>query len=342
MAEEEKRKKATVRNHSHGLQQVLSKLRDSSATAALTADATIGLVNQLQNNADGIKGYLADILGPEFTAGVATAASSAKARKVFGTNELLEMILLQLHPRQVLVAQRVNKSFEALILSSPKVLFHLGLRADPTSAFVTPFDSFDDGWSMIRVHVNTHQFYPPMALRQLELSPYEYEVSASIYHLSTPPNLPQLGDRCRSILICQPPIFQMEASVTCCNRDLHNWIPATAVTATGLDYPEPVRSTTGTTIGDLLDATKQLWARHRTCAHAQHLDHDREGFVMVQPRFHGPLRLKTGDPIMQTYQAHRKQFDEQSEHDLRMVAYVTAKQQGGRCVKRSSNCFDTC
>ncbi|KAK5127048.1 hypothetical protein LTR85_008407 [Meristemomyces frigidus] len=328
--EKHNRKIDDVCGHHQGLQDGLKKLRALTNGAVLPTEQIDTLLNQLQDQADGIKAYLTESLGQVFAAGAATEESTAKAQEVFNSPELLEMIMMQLHPRHILVAQRVNKTFEALISTSPKVQQYLGLRADATSAFATAFRNYMDGWPSFTCRSAQDMFsfgYSPLR-RETEPDPDAFEIRASFSPwTSSAASLPKLGDRCLSMLVCQPPIFEMQACVSCCDRHRYLGHPFPP----DVKDPEPLRSKTGITVGDVLKATSQLIDRHRTCPHASQWDHDEHGLVNVSPSFKGVLRLKDSDPSLRAQQKYRQRIKDQMagdvDKDRRMTAYITAKRQ---------------
>lgn len=323
------------------LQACISALRSLNNSPTSSRDLVSDLLDKVDQSAHGIKSYLNDQFGVEFTAGAPTPESAAKAREVFGTPELLEIILLHLHPRYVLVAQQVSKGFDASVSTSPKLQQHLGLRADPKTHFTTPFASTYGGSSTLSVHARYGAFgYYSVAARNNILSGDKpardknaFEILASF---NTRCGLPRLGERCRSMLICQPPVFEMEASVSCCsNRNLilaglqmqmqiHSPRPT--------DQPKPIRSTTGITVGDVLDATRVILQQHRACPHAQPHEHDAEGKVDSAPSFRAMLRLEDDDPALHAQQAFVQEMQDLNTADkaraAHLQAYISAKRTG--------------
>ena len=130
------------------------------------------------------------------------------------------------------------------------------------------------------------------------------------------------------MLICQPPIYEMEVSVACCNEHAGHRLPGMP---TPPPIPEPIRSKTGITVGDLLTASRKLWQEHRLCPYAQDWDHDKEGYVCVAPSFKGIIHLKDGDPTMEAQKSWHKQtkdeYEARGDRQRRIEAYIQAKQQ---------------
>ena len=129
----------TVLRDLRELQAGLNEWRSLNKSLNPSSVEAHDLVEQLQQHTDGIRRYVTKKLGYVAVMAMPTNVSAAKAQEVFDIPELLEMILLQLHPRWVLAAQQVNKSFDALIITSSKIQEHLGLRPHHASAFASPF-----------------------------------------------------------------------------------------------------------------------------------------------------------------------------------------------------------
>ena len=317
-------------DHQQSLNSGLETLRKLISAPTPSTSQLANLVNSLQQDANGITSFLAKTAGIAVKAVAPTEASTAKAQKVFHTPELLEMILLELQPQHVLVAQQVTKTFDSLISTSPKLQHHLGLRPNPESSFAAP--RCINGWGHFTCSPKdcaSSIFSWSRSQQQSERGPNDLEICASF---ST--KLPRLGDRCRSMLICQPPVYEMEVKTTCCNRysfGVFSLAPQNAL-ATELDAPKPLRSKTGITIGDLLDATEEVCKKHRTCPHAQTYDHDDKGFVVVSPAFKGTVRLKDDDPTLRAQRSREEKARDRNAKAIdkqnRMDAYVRAKQQG--------------
>lgn len=322
----------SVRDHYQRLSSRLGALRQLSST-----DRTLGddLLTQLVEDAEGVGKYLAHSLGVNFLKGQPNEASAAKAQQVFDIPELLEMILLKLPPSSIFAAQQACQTFSALITSSPKIQHHLGLKADLQANFSTCFNerSFD-AWGKFQCHPAFDSSATRSAWRRFrnvqsedESDPKTLEITANFINRS---KLPRLGERCQSMLICQPPIYEMEVSVVCCNDHTVHRLPGMPSPP---PIPEPIRSKTGITVGDLLTATRKLWQEHRLCPYAQDWDHDyKQGYVCVSPSFKGVIHLKDGDPTLEAqkrwHKKARDSYEARGERQRRISAYVQAKQQG--------------
>ena len=81
------------------------------------------------------------------------------------------------------------------------------------------------------------------------------------------------------MLICQPPVMQLEVTTLCCTTT-HSY-PGVDIAP---EIPRPINNQTGITVGDLYDRTRELIETHGLCPVALWDDHDEEGYVKVQPR----------------------------------------------------------
>ncbi|KAI7280468.1 hypothetical protein KC345_g4731 [Hortaea werneckii] len=310
MEKRHKSRTEDVRDHYQRLSSRLGALRQLSST-----DRTLGdeLLTQLFDDVEGIGKYLTHTLGENFVNGQPNEASAAKARQVFDVPELLEMILLKLPPSSIFVAQQVCQTFSALITSSSKIQHYLGLKADLQSNFSTCFNGRSvSPWSKFQCGPEFDSSGRTSAwlsrrFRDIqsedESKPKTFEVFASF---SSHSKLPRLGERCQSMLICQPPIYEMKISVACCSDDTSHHLPGMPAPPPN---PELIRSKMGIT----------TW------------DHDKDGFVCVAPSFKGVVHLKDGDPAMEMQKRWDKQSKDRYEarvyRQRRFSAYVQAKQQ---------------
>ncbi|GAB1734700.1 hypothetical protein NU195Hw_Modified_645t1 [Hortaea werneckii] len=309
----EKRQKSRaedVRDHYQRLSSRLGALRQLSSTDRPLGDE---LLTQLFDDAEGIGKYLAHTLGNNFLNGQPNEASAAKARQVFDVPELLEMILLKLPPSSIFVAQQVCQTFSALITSSPKIQHYLGLKPDLQSNFSTCFNGRSvSPWSRFQCgpEFDSSGRTSAWLSRRLRNIQPEDESKSKTFELlasfSSHSKLPRLSERCQSMLICQPPIYEMNISVACCSDDTSHHLPGMPAPPPN---PEPIRSKTGIT----------TW------------DHDKDGFVCVAPSFKGVVHLKDGDPAMEMQKRWDKQtkgrYEARVYRQRRMSAYVQAKQQ---------------
>lgn len=112
--------------------------------------------------------------------------------------------------------------------------------------------------------------------------------------------IPRIGTKWLAIQICNPPIHEMDVAVSCCGEDrdarggaYNQWprLPAA-------DPLPPLKSSTGITLGDILDVSVKHQAEHRLCPHAdQAWQLDADGYADVTVIFKGRMELKDDDPI---------------------------------------------
>lgn len=135
-----------------------------------------------------------------------TAASAAKARRVFSVEELLEKILLDCDFHHLLAIELVNWTFAQAFKSSNKLRQMIGLLP---AIGCSPFSPLDSSFFISRGCIVRFEYRHPDGY---ELPFDEIALSASFNDLNPfeEQNLPNLGGRLRSMLICQPPVMQME------------------------------------------------------------------------------------------------------------------------------------
>ena len=300
----------TLVEHSRTLENGLAKLQNSGTTdvntlyeAKTASDHFTRLVQQLVNQV------------PITSKPV---PGSTRAGDVFNIPELLEHILLELEPHQILVAQQTNRQWCGTVNSSIKLEQKLGLSADSSGHFYSAFDYIKTS------DVGPHR--PSLGLGSLtstDVAIWKYEkqmLGGVEEHMllvgRTPtPGLfcksrarssphrtcfgaPKLdtqhtfmvevkgavqtcgvGKRYRSMLLCQPPI--KAAKVKIAVRD-----------GTILGWKRPLFSENGLTLGHLLDAI----AGHSMTEHEE----------VETVTLEHVIELKDTDPIMI---ARKKEFD---------------------------------
>lgn len=172
-----------------------------------------------------------------------SSSSAGAVDATFHTQELLEMILLHLSARDILAAQQVNKSFNAAVTSSPRVQQHLGLKA--ISQDINSVIPFTLGCE-----------FPDFACTLTTIADHLC-VNAKFDDLRP---LPTTGERCRSMLVCNPPVKKMVILIPghCC------YSPAFIHRVFSPSYShylhKEIHNENGITVGDILSATKvQRW-----------------------------------------------------------------------------------
>lgn len=220
------------------------------------------------------------------------------AGRVFGTTELLEAILRKgLSVHDLLRAMEVNKTFAACVKSSVHLQKLLCLRPDPTASYRS---AFEVGIKCL-VGFTTSLTFPA-------LSPATYRKARTSLdgtleaHFDTDltASPPRIGPRCRSMLVCQPPVHEMAISINCCGfRYEDNVVPQNE---NGTAYIKAI-GTAGLTIGELLDTTRRLQEAHTLCPFAATTAHsdDEDGRVRVEVRFTGTLSIRKNGAIIQAY-----------------------------------------
>ncbi|KAK4540465.1 hypothetical protein LTR36_009211 [Oleoguttula mirabilis] len=231
--------------------------------------------------------------------------------RLFGTTELLEQILLGVSVEDLLSAQQVDKTFFSAITGSQKLLRRLGLAPDDDASFYSAFDAGKDGSE------GFPGFYTRLSQTKTSSTPQLKAVFSSKDF-----TLPEAGSRIRSMLICQPRVFEISAWADCNHRCQ--------------DAPVTIRSASGITFGDLLDAAARLKEEHRLCPFTPHFDMDANGYAKVTVKLVTDLALKPGDETLWHYQQQKqseadeyeKWYSADSEWEHTMLSYGSAKREG--------------
>ena len=160
-----------------------------------------------------------------------------------------------------------------------------------------------------------------------KLDDAEIEFTAQFELRSIDMPMLRLGKRCRQMLICQPPLKQVRPVMSCCGEDSPSYmfnVPGSR----SITVPEPIKSETGITVGDILDATDRLADEHRLCPHAFMHDHDEEGHVQIFPAFKANIRLREGDPLLVEVRTEKAEDEKAKLKEDRFRAYIGAKLDG--------------
>lgn len=296
-----------------------------------TADHDTGVPSDIKQTINGvvqevkeIRQYLETQLGIGFAPALPNELSTLKARQVFGTLELLELILLNLDMTDLVRVQLVNRMVHATISSSVRLQDLMFLRAEPSSYFrplrLRPASNtaiFD--CSPVRYHYRSANATP--------LKDDEVEIFATLEYDDEPPSI---GERFRSLLISQPPVKQMQPVLSCCSPGGF-WNRQPPV----VDEPDPIQSVSGITLGDILDATQKLKIEHWRCPHARIYDHDEHGNVRCELSFRAVIRLQADDPFLAERQkktiARLAREAEIGSFARRINPYIQAKFNGKAC-----------
>ena len=248
------------------------------------------------------------------------------AQRTFEIPELFELILDHLEIPEILNVQQVSRGLKDAIDGSARIQTRLNLRpASRDTFFKTPFE-FYFGYNL-GLHCSLEQ---PKSTPFNEV-PLENRTNFTA-SFDSHSAFPKIGSRCRNMLICQPPIYEMEIHTRCCNGD------PLALPFLESDTPKTtsISSPIGITVGDLYDATKKTSKEHKLCPNASCRLLDENGFVRVSVMFKASVELNTNDPILKLYKRRtaEKACEKERRHALKAKqrAYCTAKREGISCT----------
>ena len=297
-----------------------------------------------------------------------TTASAMRAKQVLDTAELFEQIVLCLDPRDALSAIQITKNTLGFFDDSPKLQDKLSMRRAENGFLYSPFnledvESFTSfaNFQVNHIVCNNHQNdWGDEAEKEM---PYRVTITAGFDQWD---QLPNLGTRCRRMLICQPPVRVMQVIVSCCDYARWKEVPSTIPRRWALGMHQPnstkmygedeednhlddesieknnvlksfeIKSKTGITVGDIYDATLALREAHGLCPHAEADVHDEEGRVWSDIRFHSDVTLKSDDPFI------KEQARAKAQEDLDDIKEQAQKQTFGvyiRAKKISKSCL---
>lgn len=209
-------------------------------------------------------------------AGAEQPAHRAAGQKVFDVPELLESILIHVPPIELIRAAMISKGTADLLKLSPKLVKRISsmTRPDYSSYFRIPLLGTPPS-----NYVSGIEFYSEQTVRMAART----KVTITLVRRESP--LPSIGQLGRSVLIVQPPALQATILPECCV----NYRPKPRASSTGC-YAEPklqenISSSSGLTIGDVLDALIEVRRQHRLCPFAAKAMHDNAGFVKTGVSF---------------------------------------------------------
>lgn len=238
-------------------------------------------------------------------AGAPTSSSASKAQRVFDVPELAEAILCMLPAKDLISATQVNHAFYGTAVTSPKLQMLLGLRIDSScywrsnfgqGGYDHPAFSYHDEGAFAGFQCGLDWNYKWTSDPKQSLDKAKVKACFSWARgINDDSKLPKVGPRIRKMLVCQPPILEVTAEPSCC-------VPVARWARYTTSSPPPqalsiIRSDTGLTIGDLLDAAAATIEEHRQCPHAKR--QARDGGIDVT--FTGYLTLVAGDPALPRY-----------------------------------------
>ena len=216
-----------------------------------------------------------------------------KAQKVFDVPELLELIVLELPARDKLKAQGVSKTWLNGIKASKIIQQALGLK--PAINYFSPFDCGGD------THQNPNAV-PGFRYKSVdELKPwdgtnwsYKARTVNNDQHIEISVDRKtkvKLGATCQSMLLCQPPLKKAYLYATYYD-DRAAWnAPRQELCAS------MIKSDTGITVGEMLDAAAKLEAvavdeaKERSAALGTNIE---RWYICLQ----GTVKLNDKDPEM--------------------------------------------
>ena len=268
--------------------------------------------------------FLARTLKQDVLATAPSESSPVKAKQVFDIPELAEMVLLNLPAQDVFNATRAYRELASSATSSAKVQTMLGLRGDKNSFWRCHFGgrygkhasgSYLNG---ISCELAERSYWDPGPQEEVQIIGTIY---TSRMRGKTVGSKPSIGSRVRSMLLCQPPVYEIKAKPSCCGSKMH---------------PIVIESTTGVTVGDLMDAEEKLTREHRLCSFAPSSLHNRRtGEVETAMEIRGTLTLRSDDPVVETRRWCEMQPVTQpmppaqkSELEVELDKYIQAKKAG--------------
>lgn len=157
-----------------------------------------------------IKGFLDACLDSFPTSMRPTRSSHLKAEQVFATPELLEQILLYIPPRELLDTVRINRATMQIFNGSPKLLDKLHLRVQKNGYLSSTITSDFYGLSVAVDDRVTRQMYTEATKDECAIN--QVPITATFLGCAAV----RIGNRCRSMLIAQPPVVRMRVTVSCC------------------------------------------------------------------------------------------------------------------------------
>lgn len=214
------------------------------------------------------------------------------------------MILLELEPRDLMMALQVNKAFRAGVTGSSKLQIKLCYRGDPKSIWRSNFDGD------LRYESRNEPMIPPFScsLSRSRRAPRSSEVNEEIeiharLRISdgwafSGGRFPLVPTKYNSMLICQPPLTEMVATPSCCT----SFVQYRQRYPEHIPEPQPpiaFNSPSGLTVGNLLYVARRLYAHNQYCPYANERFHDKQGEVHPDVDFTGSMSLNASDPATQ-------------------------------------------
>jgi hypothetical protein len=309
---------------------ILRKLSDGTSTSEQ---------QQRERSIELLKGLLANIASTEERAAAAKlladmekAGEEAKANKVFNIVELVTLIVEDMGTRDLAVLARLNKATYDAIKKSPvtrrKMETAQAFFSSPIERLHDPFVPWAHCGALKLILDSEGSFDEETG--EYEVTDWLLFFDFDCDEYDKVPHSEQILDR----LICKPPVYEVEARVSCCidldtSRNVGQTHKADLPTAI-------VTSNTGVTVRQFLEARNSLREEHKLCSnHGDPIlaDHDIEtGFVRPNVVFSGRLDLDWKDPLVAQ---HVKQMVEKRRLDylnvskeVKLAGYIRAKADG--------------
>jgi hypothetical protein len=294
---------------------------------------------QLERSIELLKGLLANIASTEERAAAAKllaemekVGGESKANKVFNILELVTQIVEDMGTRDLAVLARLNKATYDAMKRSPVSRGKLETaQAFFSSPIKRPHDPFVP-WAhcgALKLILDSEGSFGEET--------GDYEVTNWLLYFDFDCNEHDKGSHSEQLLdrlICKPPVYEVEARVSCCvdpetSRNMGQ--------AHKPDLPTAiVTSNTGITVCQLLETRNKLQEEHKLCTNYRNpipADHDLEtGFVRPNVVFSGHMDLDRKDPLVAQ---HTKQMVEKRRLDVlnvskevKFAGYIRAKTEG--------------
>lgn len=107
------------------------------------------------------------------------------------------------------------------------------------------------------------------------------------------------------------------------------------------ECPKPLFNPSGLTIGDLIDATKDIAMQHRRCPLASGSELDKDGNVGVRTAIHMHIDLSAKDPFVKQHDANKlaaKQKRSEAGRKEQMMAAFAEARYKGKSTERLLQC----
>lgn len=232
-------------------------------------------------------------------------------QSILGVTELAENILFNLGVQDLHRIRRVNRRTCEVIAGSIKLQQQLHLRPR-SSGHLEIFIPTRKPRLKANVRVRLWEaVWTPLTIRDLRNLEYNGNhqgmpakfTIVSCRHFDSK----ELGPRVLSMLVFQPPVYEMTTEMSCCKSHAPSRFKVT--------------SSTGITYADLMKAAEELRVSHKLCSYAKLRHLDAAGYVDVWPKFHAITRLEIDDPMV------LRHLEDQKKRN-KMSRYIQAKTHG--------------